>query len=54
MESELNKAYEYINNKKFYHLSRLTAVANKLIKQNQSYDAKLIKDAIDFFDAYMK
>ncbi len=54
MEDELNKAHEYIQNIKYWHLGALTALAQKLIKEGRSNEAKIIKDAVDFVDKNLK
>ena len=52
MDDELNKAYESINHEKYWHLGALSAIASKLLREGKTKDAKLIKDAIDFFNKY--
>lgn len=52
METELNKAYESINNEKYWHLGKLTALSQDLISKGKTKEAKALKDAIDFFNQY--
>lgn len=51
---DLNKAHESIMNEKYYHLSVLSAIADKLIHENKDEYAKQIKEAIDFIESYLK
>lgn len=54
MEDELNKAYDNIQNKKYWHLGRLSAIAEKELQAGNSKDAKAIKEAVDFVENYLK
>lgn len=54
MEDELNKAQDYIQNTKYWHLGRLSAIAEKELLAGNSKDAKAIKEAVDFIDEYLR
>lgn len=53
MEDELNKAQDYIQNMKYWHLGRLSAIAEKELQAGNSKDAKVIKEAVDFVNSYL-
>lgn len=53
MEDELNKAHEYIQNMKYWHLGKLLAIADKELQAGNSKDAKVIKEAVDFVNSYL-
>ena len=53
-EQELNEAQDYIQNTKYWHLGRLSAIAEKELLACNSKDAKKIKDAVDFIDEYLR
>ncbi len=53
-EQELNEAHDFIQNMKYWHLGRLSAIAEKELQAGNSKDAKAIKEAIDFVENYLK
>lgn len=51
---DFNQAHQDIINQKYYHLGKLCALADKLIIDNKETEANTLKEAIIFFEDYMK